>query len=138
MTRIVRAGIVGTGWVGSSIAISTLHSGAVQELLLHDAREDVAEGEARDLAHGASFYPAAEVRSAPVGEMLETDAIVIAAGRGGKPGESRLDLLRDNAALIRDLAGQLHDYAGIVVVVTNPVDVLTHVFQQASGLPPER
>ena len=51
-----RVAIIGTGWVGSSIAISTLHSGVADELLLHDVREPVAEGEAMDLAHGASFY----------------------------------------------------------------------------------
>ena len=55
--------IIGTGWVGASVAISTLHSGVVDELLLHDARADVAEGEAMDLAHGASFYPPAAVRT---------------------------------------------------------------------------
>ncbi|HEX7071610.1 MAG TPA: L-lactate dehydrogenase [Rhodothermales bacterium] len=131
-------GIIGTGWVGTSVAISTLHTGAAQELLLFDKRPGVAEGEAMDLSHGAAFYPAASVRAATIEEMLSTSAVVIAAGRGGSPTESRLDLLRDNAAILRDLGRQFADYSGIVVVVTNPVDVLTHVFQQSSGLPPER
>lgn len=138
MSGPVRVGIVGLGWVGSSIAISALHGGAAQELLLHDIRDGLAEGEAMDLAHGASFYPAANVRAAALEEMRDTDALVIAAGRGGKPNETRLDLLRDNSAVVRELAGKLRDYRGIVVMVTNPVDVLTWVFQQASGLPPER
>jgi len=131
-------GILGTGWVGSSVAISTLHAGFAGELLLADARADVAEGEAMDLAHGAAFYPAAAVRAVSPEEMLRTDALVIAAGRGGKPGESRLDLLRDNAATLRALAAPLRDYGGLVVVVTNPVDVLTYVVAESSGLPPER
>lgn len=131
-------GIIGTGWVGSSVAISTLHSGFPEELLLYDAREAVAEGEAMDLAHGAPFYPTAQVRMAPPQDMLHTRAVVIAAGRGGSPSESRLDLLRDNARIIRDLAQNFTGYEGIVLVVTNPVDVLTYEFQQASGLPPER
>jgi malate/lactate dehydrogenase len=71
-------GIMGTGWVGSSVAISVLHSGIANELLLHDVRTDVAEGEAMDLAHGASFYPAASVRIATPAEMREADAIVVA------------------------------------------------------------
>jgi L-lactate dehydrogenase len=131
-------GIIGIGWVGASVAISALHAGVANELLLADVRADVAEGEAMDLAHGASFYPAAQVRAAGVDEMIDTDAVVIAAGRGGKPGESRLELLRDNAKTVGELGNQLRGYRGLVVVVTNPVDVLTHVVAEASGLPHER
>lgn len=134
----MKIGIIGTGWVGSSIAISTLHSGIAQELLLHDARASLAEAEAMDLSHGASFYPAAKVRAVAIEETLGADAVVIAAGRAGKAGQSRLDLLRDNALLIGELAPRFAAYPGIVVVVTNPVDVLVHLFQRASGLPPER
>ncbi|MDX1375883.1 MAG: L-lactate dehydrogenase [Burkholderiales bacterium] len=131
-------GIIGTGWVGASVAISVLQSGTARELLLYDKREAVAEGEAMDLSHGSSFYPAASVRSAPPEAMRSARAVVIAAGRGGGPQESRLDLLRDNAAIVRELARGFAGYEGIVVMVTNPVDVLTYVFQQASGLPAER
>ncbi len=131
-------GIIGTGWVGSSVAISTLHLGVAQELLLHDVRAGLAEGEAMDLAHGASFYPAASVRGASIDEMRGASVVVISAGKNGAPGQSRLDLLRDNAALMADLARQFRGYEGIVVVVTNPVDVLTYLFQKASGLPVER
>ena len=124
--------------MGSSVAISLLHSGTVNELLLHDVREEVAAGEAMDLAHGSSFYPSALVRSATVEEMADTDAIVIAAGKGGRPGQTRLDLLKDNASILRDLAQRLRGYKGLVVIVTNPVDVLTYVFTIASGLAQER
>lgn len=130
--------IIGTGWVGASVAISTLHSGVVDELLLNDARVDVAEGEAMDLAHGATFYPQATVRTAAVEEMAGADVVVVAAGRGGKPGESRLDLLRDNAAVTRDLGQRLRGCRGTIVMVSNPVDVLTQVMTEASGLPPAR
>ena len=131
-------GILGTGWVGTSVAISVLHSGFASDLLLSDVRHEVAEGEAMDLAHGAAFYPAAGVRAVPIDELLDTDALVIAAGRGGKPGESRLDLLRDNAAMLSKVGETLRGYRGLVVVVTNPVDVLTQVVARSSGLPPER
>lgn len=134
-----RIGIVGVGWVGSSVAISTLHRGLASELVLHDVRAELAEGEAMDLAHGALFYPGrTRVRAAPVEAMADADAVVIAAGRGGNPGESRLDLLRDNAATARELGARLRGFRGVVVVVTNPVDVLTAVVAEASGLPPER
>ena len=131
-------GIVGTGWVGASVAISTLHTGIAGELLLHDARGEVAQGEAMDLSHGSPFYPPARVRSVALDELLGSDAVVITAGRHGGPTQTRLELLRDNAALVRGLALRFAAYRGIVVLVTNPVDVLTFVFQQASGLPPER
>ncbi len=133
-----RVGIVGVGWVGSSVAISLLHSGAADELLPHDLDRGLAEGEAMDLAHGAEYYPTATVRPANLDEMLAAEAIVVAAGRGGRPGESRLDLLRDNAAIVAELGGRLAGFRGVVVMVSNPVDVLTHVMVAASGLPPAR
>jgi L-lactate dehydrogenase len=134
----MRIGIIGTGWVGASVAISVLHDGTARELLLHDARGEVAEGEAMDLAQGAPFYPSASVRTAAIEEMVDCDAVVIAAGRGGAPGQSRLDLLRDNAAVARDLGARLAKTRGIVVMVTNPVDVMTQLVVEASGLPPSR
>ena len=138
MLRRTSIGIIGTGWVGSSVAISMLQAGTANELILYDAREGLAEGEAMDLAHGSSFYPSAAVRSGSLEEMYDADAIVIAAGKGGSPGQSRLDLLRDNLVILRELARQLRGYKGIVVIVTNPVDVLTYDFTRTSGLPPER
>ncbi len=126
------------GWVGSSVAISTLHSGVPNELLVSDVKQDLAEGEAMDLVHGAAFYPAADVRAAAVEDMRDADAVVIAAGRGGNPKESRLDLLRDNAAIVSDVARRLQGARGILVVVTNPVDLMTQVALEASGLAPSR
>jgi L-lactate dehydrogenase len=130
--------IIGTGWVGSSVAISLLHSGAADEVLLHDLRGELAEGEAMDLAHGASFYPPASVRTATMEELGDADAIVVTAGRSGRPTDSRLDLLRENATIVRALGRRLAGCRGTIVMVTNPVDVLTRVMAEASGLPPAR
>lgn len=135
---MARIGIIGMGWVGASVASSVLQTGIASELLLNDAKPGLAEGEALDLGHGASFYPTARVRAAEVEEMVDLDAVVIAAGRGGKPGQSRLDLLRDNVGLVRDVASRLSALRGLLVMVTNPVDVLTHVAAEASGLPLSR
>jgi L-lactate dehydrogenase len=134
----MRIGIVGMGWVGSSVAISVLESGLASELLVSDVKHELAEGEAMDLAHGAAFYPAASVRAVAVEELTGADAVVIAAGRGGRPGESRLALRRDNAAIVHRIAQGLRALRGMIVVVTNPVDVMTFVAQEASGLPPAR
>lgn len=131
-------GIIGTGWVGTSVAISTLHAGIAQRLWLHDVRGAVAEGEAMDLAHGAAFYPSCEVAAVPLAQMREADVVVVAAGRNGRPNESRLDLLRDNARMATEVGQMLRGFGGVVVMVSNPVDVLTRVLQAASGLPPER
>jgi L-lactate dehydrogenase len=131
-------GIIGIGSVGTSVAISVLHTGIADELLLFDARQERAEGEAMDMAHGVSFYPSATVRTATPEQMLEADAVVIAAGRGGKPEESRLDLLRDNARIIKELGEKLKGAKGLLIMIANPVDVLTYVLHKASGLPAER
>ena len=90
-----------------------------------------------DLTHGAMFYPACTVRAADLSKMRQAD-VVVAAGRGGKADESRLDLLRDNARLVAEIGRTRVGFEGTVVPVTNPVDVLTQVMAEASGLPPER
>ena len=138
-TADTKVGIIGMGWVGSSVAISTLHAGVARELLLNDLRTEVAEGEAMDLAQGTAFYPPASVRVASVEEMLETDAIVLAVGNGAMPGgKSRLDQLKQNADIVRSLGAKLRGYGGLVILVTNPVDALTFVMAESTGLPPER
>lgn len=134
----MKIGIIGMGWVGSSVAISVLQSGVATELLLNDVRPELAEGEAMDLAHGASFYPAASVRAASIEEMETADAVVVSAGRGGRSDESRLALLRDNAAIVEGVASQLKSLRGLLVVLTNPVDVMTKIATEASGLSPAR
>lgn len=134
----MKIGIVGMGWVGSSVAISVLQSGIAGELLVNDVRGELAEGEAMDLAHGGSFYPTARVRAASLEEMSDADAVVVTAGRAGRPDQSRLDLLRENATIVRDIAARLHSLRGLLIVVTNPVDIMTHIATEASGLPPAR
>ncbi|MGB2926571.1 MAG: L-lactate dehydrogenase [Limnothrix sp.] len=131
-------GIIGTGSVGASVAVSLLMAGVTKELLLHDKDEQRAIGEAMDLAHGSSFYPSATVRAVDLAAMLSTELVIITAGRNGKADESRLDLLKDNVGIMQAIAANFTDYKGLVIIVSNPVDVLTYAFQQASGLPPER
>ncbi|MBC7682231.1 MAG: L-lactate dehydrogenase, partial [Ferruginibacter sp.] len=80
----------------------------------------------------------ATVRAGSLADMLGTQAIVITAGKNGAPGQSRLDLLKANLGILRGIALQLRGYQGIVVIVTNPIDVLVFDFTQSSGLPPER
>jgi len=131
-------GIIGLGAVGTSIAISILHSGVSDQLLLCDRNTALAEGETMDLIHGASFYSTVSIKMTSIEEMKVADVIVIAAGRAGSASESRLDLLRDNAKIIHEIGSKLVGYQGVVVLVTNPVDVLTKVMVDASGLSANR
>ncbi len=130
-----KVGIIGMGWVGSSIAISLLNKGVCKELLLNDARPGIAEGEAMDLNHGSSFYASATVKAAQIAQMIDCDIIAITAGRGGKPGETRLQLLSDNVKIAKSISNELKGFKGILVIVSNPVDVLTYFYQKFTGLP---
>jgi L-lactate dehydrogenase len=91
-----------------------------------------------DLAHGVPYYPRARVRAVTLDEAVRADVVVFAAGRNGRPGETRLQLLADNVRVAGAIGRRLAGSAALVVVVSNPVDVLTRVMQQASGLPPAR
>jgi L-lactate dehydrogenase len=134
-----KIGIIGTGGVGESVALSLLHFGTAGELVLNDVKQDDAEGEAMDLVQGSPFYPTARVRAGAIEEMLDCDAVVVTAGVGrSAPGQSRLELVATNARIAADIGRRLRDGRGIVVVVTNPVDIMTLVMVRASGLPPAR
>lgn len=131
-------GIIGMGWVGASVAISVLQRGICSKLLVNDVKSEIAEGEAMDLNHGSSFFPSSEIRACAIDEMLDCAVIVITAGRGGKSGESRLDLLKDNIKIAENIADKLKSYQGILLIVANPVDVLTYYYQKFTGLPSSR
>ncbi len=134
----MQVAVIGVGHVGASVAVALLQTGAARELLLHDHDHARAEGEAMDLAHGVPYYPRARVRAATLDEAVRADVVVFAAGRNGRPGETRLQLLADNVRVAGEIGRRLAGSAALVVVVSNPVDVLTRVMQQASGLPPAR
>lgn len=132
---MISIGIIGLGWVGSSVAISVLHRGICQELLLNDARPGLAQGEAMDFNHGSSFFAATEVKAVEIRDMMHCNAIVITAGRGGSPTESRLALLNDNIKIAKDISEQLQGFKGMLIIVANPVDILTYFYQKFTGLP---
>jgi len=131
-------GIIGMGWVGASVASAILHHGLCHRLLLNDKKEGLAEGEAMDLRHGSAYFPYTDIEAVSIGEMLEASVIVITAGRGGDEGESRLELLEDILEVAREISSQLEGYEGILIVVSNPVDVLTYFYQKYTGISPER
>lgn len=134
--------IVGTGNVGASIAYALINQRTpVKEIILTDLDTDDAVGEAMDLCDALAVAPSfLKIRAAGYEAARGADLCVITAGANQKPGESRTDLVQKNAAIIRDIVGQVmsNGFRGIFLVVSNPVDTLSLLTWQYSGLPPER
>ena len=136
-----RVVLVGTGFVGMSFAYSMLNQGGIEELVLIDVNKEKAEGEAMDLSHGLPFAPdRIEFWAGDYEDCKTADIVVITAGANQQPGESRLDLVQKNSKIMRSIIREVmkSGFNGILVVASNPVDVLTYVAWQESGLPRHR
>jgi len=130
--------IIGTGMVGMSYAYSLLNQGTITDLVLIDIDKERATGEAMDLNHGLSFAPRRmKIFAGEYSDCRDADIVVITAGVSQKEGETRIDLLNRNAAIMKDVVGQVmkSKFYGIILVASNPVDILTYVAWKASGLP---
>ena len=136
----MKVAIIGAGNVGSTLAYTLLLQDVATCVSLIDVNHEKALGEALDLAHGASYLDNVEIRAEGYEGVADADVIVMTAGRGRKPGESRLDLARGNAAIMEEvLAGILPHYRGaVVVVVANPMDVLTYLAVKRLPAPPTK
>jgi L-lactate dehydrogenase len=135
-----RVSIIGCGNVGTASAYALLHNPSVRELVLLDHHSDKAEGEAMDLQHAVPLGRPMQVLAGSYRDVARSALVILTAGTAGQPGESRLDLLERNVKVVHDCVGQLkaEQFQGILLVTTNPVDVLTQVAQQASGWPSSR
>jgi len=133
-------GIVGTGNVGVAAAYAMFIQGLASELILVDIDEKRAEGEAMDLMHGQLLAGSMRVHSGRYDLLEQAQVVVVTAGVGQRPGESRLDLLNRNADIFRGIMSELDSACpdAIVVVATNPVDILTYIAQELSQRPNER
>lgn len=129
--------IVGAGFVGASTAFAIASSGIASELILVDVNKEKAYGEAMDLNHGLAFLSPCIIESGDYSDVKDADIIVVAAGSGRKPGETRLDLAKKNAGIIKSVVPNIMQYynGGVFLVISNPVDVLTYLVQKLSGLP---
>jgi L-lactate dehydrogenase len=125
----MKVAIIGAGHVGATLAYTLLLKDVANRVSLIDVNPEKALGEALDLAHGASYLDNIDIRQEGFEGVEDADVIVITAGRGRQPGETRLDLARGNVAIAEEiLAGIAPHYRGaVVIVVSNPVDVLTYV-----------
>ena len=130
--------VVGAGLVGSTTAYTIMLGGLFGEIVLIDINRDKADGDALDMAHGISFVKPVSVYSGDWADCRGADIIIIAAGVNQKDGETRIDLLKRNAAVFKIVIGNVMKYAPedvILLTVTNPVDILTYVSYRLSGLP---
>ncbi len=136
-TNPVRIAIIGAGHVGSTRAYALMLRGLASEVVLINNQRERAEGEAMDLSHGSIFASPAQVWAGDYADCREAAIVVLAAGAAQLPSESRLDLLKRNAEVVRKITPQVveHTRQAILIVVTNPVDMLTYVAWKASGLP---
>jgi L-lactate dehydrogenase len=136
----VRVAIVGVGNVGATFAYALLLSGLASEIVLIDANRAKAEGEAMDLNHAVPFTHPTRIWAGDYPDCFGALVTVLAAGASQKPGETRLDLIKGNAAIWRTIIPEVvkHNSAGILLIATNPVDVLTYAAWRLSGLPSRR
>ena len=140
MINIQKAAVIGCGFVGSTIAYALMQKGTFSELVLLDANHAKAEGEAMDISHGLPFAHAMDIREGDYEDIADASVVIITAGANQKPGETRLDLVQKNAAIMRSIIREIKRVKceGILLIVSNPVDILTQVALEESGFPKER
>lgn len=134
--RTNKVGLIGTGMVGASFAYSLMQRGIANELVLIDADAARAEGEMMDLNHGLPFVRPMRIIAGDYPDLADASAIVICAGIGQRPGQTRLELLQTNAGIFRDIIPKIAavNRDAIIIVATNPVDILTQISSEIIGL----
>ena len=135
-----KAAVIGCGFVGSSTAFALMQSGLFSEIVLIDADADRADGEALDISHGTPFARQMKIYAGSYQDLTDAAIIIITAGANQKPDESRLDLVSKNTKIMRSIIGEImkHGCEGILLIVSNPVDILTYEALKISGLPKNR
>ena len=135
-----KAVMIGCGFVGSASVFALMQSGLFTEIALIDADKDKAEGEAMDISHGIPFASPVKIYAGDYDDVTDAAMVIISAGAGQKPGETRLDLVNKNVAIFKSIIPEIakRNFKGILLVVANPVDILTQVAIKLSGLPEER
>ena len=135
-----KVAVIGTGFVGSSSAFALMQSGLFSEMVLVEVMKEKAEGEAMDINHGAALCNPMNIYAGDYADIKDAAIIVLTAGANQKPGETRLDLLKKNISIHSSIMAEIRkqNCEGILIVVANPVDVLTLYAQKYSGMPENR
>jgi L-lactate dehydrogenase len=132
--------IIGAGSVGTAYIYALLQTGLAAEIALIDIDEKAVAGEVMDLSHGLPFIPPVTVHAGDYSDCRDAHLIVVTAGTKQKPGQSRTDLVRNNASIIRSICESIKEHStdAVLVMVTNPVDILTHIALHHLGWPRQR
>ncbi len=138
--NIRKAAIIGCGFVGSATAFTLMQSRLFTELVLLDANFDKADGEAKDIAHGIPFAGQMKIYAGGYGDIGDAAIIIVTAGANQKPEETRLDLVHKNVAVYQSIIPEIvkQGFGGILLVVSNPVDILTYAAVKIGGFPERR
>ncbi len=136
----MKVGIIGCGFVGSSAAYALTLRGVASEIVLIDVNTALARAQAEDLRHATPFAAPARIEAGDYPDLADARVVILACGVGQKPGETRLQLLERNAAVFRQVVPRLLEHAprAVLVVASNPVDVITEIVARLAGLPPGR
>lgn len=140
MVDIRKCAIIGCGNVGATTAFALMQGELFSEILLIDIDKKRAQGEASDLEHALPFLSPMTIRAADYPDLSDSALIIITAGASQRPGQSRTDLVVQNTRIFESIVGEIVKYnkEAILLIVTNPVDVLTYVSLKVSGFPPNR
>jgi len=135
-----KVAIVGCGFVGSATAFCLMQSGLFSEMVLIDADHDKAEGEALDIAHGIPFVGHVDIYAGGYDDIVDAAIVIVTAGANQKPDETRLDLVHKNVGIYKSIMPEIanRNYQGILLIVSNPVDILTYVACKLSNMPENR
>lgn len=130
-----KAAIIGCGFVGSATAFTLMQSKLFSELVLIDVDKARAEGEAMDISHGMPFAAPMKIYAGSYDDIVDADIIIITAGANQKPGETRLELVKKNVAIYKNIIPEIANRRcrGILLIVSNPVDILTLAALKLSG-----
>lgn len=136
----MKVGIVGSGMVGSAAGYALALLGGTSEIVFVDRNEDLALAQAEDVSHAVPFVHPCRVSSGSYDDLTGAGIVILAAGVPQKPGESRLSLLTRNADVFSDVVGRTRQAApnALLIVASNPVDIMTEIAQRAAGMPAER
>lgn len=139
-TKRTKISIIGAGFVGATSAYALMIGGLASEIVIVDINKEKAVGEAMDLAHGVSFVKPVEVYAGDYKDTADSDIVIITAGAAQKPGETRLDLINKNLGIFKEIIPNIVKYSpnSILLVVANPVDILTYITYKLSGFPKQR
>lgn len=139
-TNVRKVAVIGCGFVGAACAFSIMQSGLFSEMVLIDSDRAKAEGEALDISHGVPFAKPMKIYAGDYDDIKDSSMVVVTAGANQKPGETRLDLVKKNIAIFKCILPEIkqRNFQGILLIVANPVDILTTVAMKFSGLSENR